>query len=149
VADKRVIGSTPSDEQQDEPGSTAMIHFRTFARAAFAVAAIAAVAAGAAPAAAQSRDGLDRRVSIENRSGQTIVYVRGSPTTASSFGEDRIPDRVLAHRQNVMVNFDDGSRACMWDLRATLADGRHVDRMNVNVCRISRWTIDRRNNSLN
>jgi hypothetical protein len=148
MPDKRAIGSTPTTNNNDEPGSTAMIHFRTFARTAVAAAAFAAVAA-AAPAAAQSRDGLDRRVSIENRSGQTIVYVRGSPTTASSFGADRIPDRVLAHRQRVTVNFDDGSRACMWDLRATLADGRHIDRMNVNVCRISRWTIDRRNDSLN
>jgi hypothetical protein len=145
MADKRGIGTTPV---YDEPGSTAMIHFHAFARTALAVAAFAAVA-GAAPAAAQSRDGQDRRVLIDNRSGQTIVYVRGSPSTDSSFGEDRIPDRILAHRQRATVNFDNGSRACVWDLRATLADGRHIDRMSVNVCQVSRWTINRRNDSLN
>ncbi len=121
-----------------------MFHFRSLALAAAAVAGLAAI-----PAAAQSADGNDRRILIENRSGQAIVYVYGSPTTESSFGADRIPDRVLANGQRTIVNFDNGSRACMWDLRATLADGRNVDRMNVNVCRVSRWTIDRSENSLN
>lgn len=120
-----------------------MFHFRSLA--------LAAAAAGlvAAPLSAQSADGQDRRIQIENRSGQTIVYVRGSPTTSSSFGEDRIPDRILGSGQRTVVNFDNGSRACMWDLRVTLADGRNIDRMNVNVCRVSRWTINRNSNSLN
>lgn len=121
-----------------------MFHFRSLALAAAAAAGIAAF-----PALAQSADGNDRRVLIENRSGQTIVYVRGSPTTASSFGADRIPDRVLASGQRTTVDFDDGGRACMWDLRVTLADGRNVDRMNVNVCRVSRWTIGRNGSSIN
>jgi hypothetical protein len=121
-----------------------MFHFRSLAFAAAALAGLAAI-----PAAAQSADGNDRRILIENRSGQTIVYVRGSPTTDSSFGADRIPDRILADRQQTIVNFDNGSRACMWDLRATLADGTNVDRMNVNVCQVSRWTINQGGNSVN
>lgn len=123
-----------------------MFHFRSLALAA---AATAAIGLAAAPAAAQSADGQDRRILIQNCSGQNIVYVRGSPTTASSFGPDRIPNTILGNGQQTIVNFDNGSSACMWDLRATLADGRHVDRMNVNVCRVSRWTINRNDNSLN
>ena len=121
-----------------------MFHFRSLALAA----AGAAASLAAIPATAQSADGFDRRVLIDNRSGQTIVYVRGSPTTNSSFGPDRIPDRILGNRQRTIVNFDDGSRACQWDLRVTLADGRHIDRMNVNVCRVARWTINARNNRI-
>lgn len=124
-----------------------MIRFATFARAAFAFGTVAALGT-AVPAAAQSADGFDRRVMIENRSGQNILYVRGSPTTESSFGDDRIPDRVIGNGQRSVVNFDDGSRACMYDLRVTLMNGQNIDRMNVNVCQVSRWTINRRNNVL-
>ena len=124
-----------------------MIRFASFARTAFAAAAFAAAAASA-PSFAQSADGQDRRVLIENRSSQAIVYVRGSPTSESSFGGDRIPDRTIASGQSGVVDFDSNSRSCMYDLRATLADGSNIDRMNVNVCRVSRWTIGNRSNEL-
>jgi len=124
-----------------------MIRFAAFARTAFAAAALAAAAASA-PAFAHSSDGQDRRVLIENRSSQTILFVRGSPTTESSFGEDRIPDRTIGTGQSSVVDFDSGSRACMYDLRVTLADGSNVDRMNVNVCQVGRWTIGNRSNEL-
>lgn len=122
-----------------------MIRFAAFARTACAAAALAAVAV---PAFAQSADGQDRRVLIENRSSQPILYVRGSPTSDSSFGADRIPDRTIGSGQSGVVDFDNGGRACMYDLRVTLADGSNVDRMNVNVCRVSRWTIGNRSNDL-
>jgi len=110
--------------------------------------ALAAAGAAAVPAIAQSGDGQDRRVVVENRTGQTIAYLRGSPTSDSEFGPDRIPNQVLGNGHNVIVTFDDGSRHCMYDLRATLANGQHIDRMNVNVCQISRWTIGRNQNSV-
>lgn len=122
-----------------------MIRFAAFPRFALALGAVASLAA-AVPAAAQGVDGLDRRVLIDNRSGQTILYVRGSPTSDPSFGEDRIPDRLIGNRQSSVVDFDSGTRDCLYDLRVTLMDGSNVDRMNVNVCRVSRWTINRRNN---
>jgi hypothetical protein len=125
-----------------------MIRFNLFARSAFAFAAAAATLASAAPSFAQAADGLDRRVLIDNRSGQTILYVRGSPVADESFGPDRIPDRTLGHGASAIVDFDSGTGDCMYDLRVTLTNGRNIDRMNVNVCRVSRWTINRRSNDL-
>lgn len=122
-----------------------MIAFR---KAALSLAAVAAIAFGPVEAVAQSSDGEDRRVLIENRSGQTIIYVHGSPTSHSDFGPDRIPDRVISNGQQTVVDFDSGTRHCMFDLRATLADGRNVDRFNVNVCRISHWRISRTQNTV-
>ncbi|HYJ29043.1 MAG TPA: hypothetical protein VEW25_01720 [Allosphingosinicella sp.] len=122
-----------------------MIRFAALARTAFAA---AALATAAAPAFALSADGQDRRVLIENRSSQSILFVRGSPTTDSSFGNDRIPDRTIGSGGSGVVDFDSGSSACMYDLRVTLADGSNIDRMNVNVCRVSRWTIGNRSNEL-
>ena len=119
-----------------------------FSRTAFSLTATAALFA-AVPAAAQTgADGQDRRVLIENQSSQTILYVRGSPTSDPSFGPDRIPDRVIAAGQSSVVDFDSGSRECLYDLRVTMADGSNVDRMNVDVCRVGRWTIGARGNDL-
>ena len=122
-----------------------MMKFATTAAAMFA---FAAVGLSAAPASAQSRDGQDRRIVVENLSGQTIMYVRGSPTSHSSFGADRIPNTVLADGQSVTVDFDSGSRECQYDLRVTLTSGEHIDRMNVNVCRLTHWTIGARSNTI-
>ena len=124
-----------------------MTAFTAIARTAFSLAALAA-AAVSVPVSAQSADGLDRRVQIVNRSSQAILYVRGSPTSDPSFGDDRIPDRVVGSGQSVVVDFDSGTRHCQYDLRVTLADGSNIDRMNVNVCRVSRWTIGDRSNQL-
>ena len=124
-----------------------MIRTSLFARSAFALAAVATLAS-ASPTFAQAGDGFDRRLLIDNRSGQTVMYVRGSPTAAASFGADRIPDRTLGHGDTAVVDFDSGTGDCMYDLRVTLANGQNVDRMNVNVCRVSRWTINRRSNDL-
>ena len=118
-----------------------------FARSAFALAAVATLASASATFA-QSSNGLDRRIAIDNRSGQTVMYVRGSPTGASSFGADRIPDRTLGHGDTAVVDFDSGTGDCMYDLRVTMANGQNIDRMNVNVCQVSRWTINRRSNAL-
>jgi hypothetical protein len=130
-------------------GRYKMIKLNAFGRTALSIALVAGIAAGSTPATAQaSRDGQDRRVMIQNRASQPILYVRGSPTTQASFGEDRIPDRVIASGAGSVVDFDSGTRACMYDLRVTMADGTNIDRMNVNVCRVSRWTIGNRTNDL-
>lgn len=125
-----------------------MIRFTAFARTALTLGAVAALGA-ATPSFAQSADGLDRRVLIQNRSNQNILYVRGSPTSDSSFGEDRIPNGVIGRGQSIVVDFDSGTRECMYDLRVTLMNGRHIDRMNVNVCRATRWTINRSGSAIN
>lgn len=125
-----------------------MIKLNAFARTALSLALVAGIAGASAPASAQGRDGQDRRVLIQNQASQPILYVRGSPTTQSSFGGDRIPDRVIATGTQTVVDFDSGGSACMYDLRVTMADGTNIDRMNVNVCRVSRWTIGDRTNDL-
>jgi hypothetical protein len=145
ICEKPVTGRQAAADTKR--GRKIMIRFAAFARAALTAAALA-TAAASAPAFALSADGQDRRVLIENRSSQSILFVRGSPTTDSSFGNDRIPDRTIGTGQSGIVDFDSGTSACMYDLRVTLADGSNVDRMNVNVCRVSRWTIGNRSNEL-
>ena len=118
-----------------------MFKFATVAKLA-ATAAAAILTLQAAPASARrSHDGFDRHVVVYNESGQSILEVHGTPTTYQSYGPDLIPDFVIEDGDHANVNFDVGNGACRYDLRAKMADGSTVDRRNVNVCRITRWTV--------
>ncbi len=95
----------------------------------------------AAPAvqARGSGDGNNRDITIQNRTGETIMYLYWSNVAASNWGEDRLGSGVLANRQDWNVTVDDGSGACRFDFMARLPNGREIERRNVNVCAV--WTV--------
>ena len=95
-----------------------------------------AVAAPAPAAALGSQDGRNRDISIQNRTGQTIMYLYWSNVAASGWGDDRLGSGVLSNGQDWNVTVDDASGACRFDFRARLRDGRDVDIRNVDVCSI-------------
>ena len=92
----------------------------------------------AAPVAAVggSGDGYNRAISIQNRTGQTIMYLYWSNVAAGNWGEDRLGSGVLANMQDWNVTVDDGSGACRFDFMARLADGRELEQRNINVCEV-------------
>lgn len=83
----------------------------------------------------------DRRVRVNNASGQTITLIKGSPTSDSDWGQDRIPAGVLRPGATVVIDFNDGNGECVYDLQATLQDGTLRVRRGVNVCRVVDWTV--------
>ncbi|WAT16885.1 hypothetical protein OZN62_07990 [Aurantiacibacter sp. MUD11] len=87
-------------------------------------------------AARGSGDGYNRDISIQNRTGQTIMYLYWSNVAASNWGEDRLGSGVLANMQDWNVTVDDGSGACRFDFMARLADGRELEQRNVDVCSV-------------
>ena len=104
--------------------------------------ALAVLSLHAVPAAAHgSGDGLDRRVVVVNASSSTIREIHGTPTSYRNWGRDLIPAFVIESGEQARVNFDVGSGQCHYDLQAKMANGNSVSRRNVNVCRVSRWTI--------
>jgi hypothetical protein len=108
-----------------------MFHFRK--------AAIATVLSlvTALPAAA-----LDRRVTIINNTGYTIVNFFGSNTGTSSWEEDILGNDVLPSGSSVVINFDDGTGYCMFDFLAIFDDGEQLIREGVNICEISTFTYN-------
>ena len=76
----------------------------------------------------------DRRVDIINQTGQTIYRFYGSRTSTNSWEEDILGSSVLSNGSRVNINFDDGTGACMFDMKAELIDGSEIIRSNVNVC---------------
>lgn len=83
----------------------------------------------------------DRRVRINNMSGQTITLIRGSAASDRTWGADRIPSGVLNTGASVIVDFNDNNGECVYDLQATLQDGSERVQRAVNVCQVTDWTI--------
>ena len=97
----------------------------------------ALVLSTALPAAA-----LDRRVTIINNTGYTIVEFYGSNTGSDSWEEDILGPDVLPSGSSVVINFDDASGYCMFDFRAVFDDGDVLERAGVNVCETASFTYE-------
>jgi hypothetical protein len=107
---------------------------------ALAVAAAALVAV-VGPASAASTDGKNRKITVENISTATVRELYASPSTAKSWEEDLLGQRVLGSGTSVVANIDNGTNECTYDLKAVMADGKAVEHRSVNVCAASKWVI--------
>ena len=102
------------------------------------------LAAPITEAVAQSTDGLNRWVNINNVSqSRTVLTLYAVPShvrAARISGRDLLPGVTIRPGQSYAVNFDDGQGTCYFDLRATSMNGDWV-RRNVNVCGLSHWDL--------
>lgn len=101
--------------------------------------AIAAVALFASTMAAQA---LDRRVTIVNNTGYTMVRFYASHRDAKSWEEDIFGNKVLYSGYSVVINIDDGSGYCIFDFKAVFDDGDEVESWGNNVCELSTFTFN-------
>jgi hypothetical protein len=108
-----------------------MFHFRK-----------AAIATVLSLATALPAMALDRRVTIINNTGYTIVNFFGSNTGTSSWEEDILGNDVLPSGSSVVINFNDGTGYCMFDFLAIFDDGEQLIRESVNICEISTFTYN-------
>ncbi len=83
----------------------------------------------------------NRNVLIVNQSGSTVYRFYGSNSTRSSWEEDILGANVLPNGSSVNIDFNDGSNVCSFDFKIELTSGRIIEDYNVNVCRISTYTI--------
>jgi len=91
---------------------------------------------------AAAADDLDRRVRIVNETGYTIVRFFASHTDAQSWQEDILGSDVLPSGSTVVINFDDGTGYCVFDLRAEFDDGDVLEKYDVNICEIGTFTYN-------
>ncbi len=85
--------------------------------------------------------GYNRVVTIGNYTGVTMTRFYASNISRTTWEEDILGSSVLPSGSSVNVNIDDGSGACLFDLRAVFADGDEVIENNFNVCRQSSWSV--------
>ena len=103
-----------------------------FARRALIGAVVAVVAAGAAVA-----QDYDRRVRVHNNTGVTLTHLYSTNSGESSWGGDILGSDVIGDGEAVIVDFDDGTGACEFDVRARFADGDVVEQYGINVCAVT------------
>lgn len=92
----------------------------------------------------QSNDGQNRRVRVHNQTGWTMTALYVSDARRSDWRGDFLAgDAALASGENLLVNMDDGARACIYVLRAEFANGQVLERADVNACRIADYYFTR------
>ncbi|RME16088.1 MAG: hypothetical protein D6801_06135 [Alphaproteobacteria bacterium] len=100
-----------------------------------------ALAAGlVALASAALADNMDRRVRVVNETGFTLTRFYGSHRNAATWEADLFGEAVLPTGDSVIVNFDDGTGYCVFDLRAEFEDGDVIEKFDVNICEIGTLT---------
>lgn len=96
---------------------------------------------GAATLLPALAEAADRRVEVVNASGREMREFYASNTKRSNWEEDILGQDVLPAGRSIVINIDDGTGACRFDLLAVLDGGRRVEQRNVDVCEISRFTV--------
>ena len=84
----------------------------------------------------------NRKVTIVNNTGYTIIEFYGSNNGTSSWQEDILGEDVLPHGASVEINFDDATRHCLFDFLATFEDGDQVKEEDVDVCEVGTFTFE-------
>lgn len=83
----------------------------------------------------------DRRVLIVNGTSQTMMYFYASHVDAPTWEEDILGNSVLPSGNQVVINIDDGSGYCRYDVKAVFADGSEAIEPGLNVCEVGRFTF--------
>jgi hypothetical protein len=105
-----------------------------------ALIAVAATVGMAASAHAQPKDKRDRRVVIVNDRTSDMLRLYGSRTTTGEWEENIIVTPIPQGARRV-INFDDGTGACLFDFRAVFRDDLTVHKWSINVCREEYWRV--------
>ncbi len=86
-------------------------------------------------------DPYDRRVRIKNDTSYYILAFYASNTSRTDWEEDILGDEIITPYTAAVINIDDGSGYCLYDLKAVFADGETVERHDVNVCETTEWRL--------
>ena len=115
---------------------------------ALAMAAAAMALGSLATSATAAPDGKNRRVTIENLSGQAVYNLYASPITATTWEEDLLGEGTIPAGTSKVANIDNGTNECYYDLKVKMANGREHVQRKINVCASNKWVIGETGTSL-
>ena len=90
---------------------------------------LSALALAAVPASAA-----ERRVTVVNATGHTMLRLFALPSGATGAAEDLLGDTVLKPNQSALLTIAGGGEACAFDLKGSFDDGATHTRAKVDVC---------------
>ena len=85
----------------------------------------------------------DHRVDIRNNTSSTMTHFYASHISRGSWESDILGRGVLGSGRSVLIDIDDGTGRCLYDLKAVFANGSVRTRYRVDVCSADNWTIAR------
>jgi hypothetical protein len=83
----------------------------------------------------------NRRVRIINNTTSSIYHLYASNVDRNTWEEDVLGEQTIPPGKAMIVNIDDGSGHCYYDLKAVLYDDRVAIKRKFNVCTMSSWTV--------
>jgi hypothetical protein len=105
------------------------------------VAAVAVCALCIGLAAAGSASAARRSVLVINDTNHTMTSLYASNIHDPHYHGDWLGRNVLNPGQSIVINFNDGAGACLFDVRGDFNDNTYVQRRSMNVCRDDRMTF--------
>ncbi|MCF6272830.1 MAG: hypothetical protein L3J37_06505 [Rhodobacteraceae bacterium] len=86
--------------------------------------------------------GLNHVMTINNNTGVTMTQFYASNSGQRYWGPDQLGATVMYSGSGRLINFEDGTGACLYDFKAVFADGDQLITTNRNVCVESNWSYN-------
>jgi hypothetical protein len=96
-------------------------------------------AATVPPAAA-----LDRHIQLTNNTRMPIVEIYLAPVGSGRWQKDLLGHEILLPANSALLDFEDGTGYCRFDLKIVYDDGTDLLQRDVNVCRMEGFAISYR-----
>ena len=101
------------------------------------------LAAASALLVAQAASAADRKVTIVNKTGETLTEFYASVQSTNDWEEDILGDDTVDDGDTFEANIDDGSGKCVYDFKGVFENGGEAIKKGVNVCQIATFTFTR------
>jgi hypothetical protein len=134
-----LLNSAPRCPFKEEKAMTAN-RLRSIAAGLAVTAATLVAGIGAASACNQGSDVCSFR--LINNTGVELHSFWASPPNVNSWENDILGDRTLGAGRAININMTDGRSACVYDFKFRFADGDVVERRRIDICRLSRYTLN-------
>ncbi|HXF53665.1 MAG TPA: hypothetical protein VNK52_06025 [Hyphomicrobiaceae bacterium] len=84
-----------------------------------------------------------RGFTVINAGNEPVFHVFASRCEERNWGTDRLgSNEVISPGQRRMLNLQEGSGPCCYDMRVRFKSGTKRDLMGVDVCRLTHWTVN-------
>lgn len=87
---------------------------------------------------------VDQQVEFTNNTRMAIVEIYVSPVGTGRWEQDLLGDDILPPASSVVINIDDETAYCRFDLKTVFDDGTIRVRRDINVCVLGRYAISYR-----
>lgn len=84
----------------------------------------------------------NRNVEIANKAGVTMTAFHASRANLTDWQENIIAGHQIRSGASLVIDINDGTSGCVYDFKATFADGEEVVSENNNVCELELFTFE-------